>query len=412
MANEENDFSFINDFENLNDQEEQELEEEVVEEVKPKTVAKTVATTVRKRLPQRKRVTVVETQIQTNEEINKFYRGRERDPAHYSYTPEGNLQIKGVKGVSDTVIRLEKKFVSLKPQELEEIMEERRNELKAREKNYEIALQVLRQRQEEYANGEISAESVVLANTAVQQASQIRSKVAYPEMWTSIDVRPVTKSVLMNYEPYEERKMPYPVYLFKHHDISRMKAWGSYKGQADEEEVMEGGGIRIRFITDLEDKSTGHFHPYFQRNFVFNETEYISPYQAYQGERFKELGLDDLRNQVLGTRSGRTLHSISLKEKRVPNQPQQLWEDILFQFFHQHEDLAKELNATGTDKFHVMDKQIAAEYGPALEKARLRLREAGEKDVDHQEVKEKAITEEEQKKAKVGAIIRNFRRRM
>ena len=86
-------------------------------------------------------------------------------------------------------------------------------------------------------------------------------------------------------------------------------------------------------------------------------------------------------------------------------------EDILFQFFYQHPDFRKELDATGLDKFHVMDKEVPADYGAFLEKARLRLRELGDNELDHQEAKEKAITEEEQKKAKVGAIIHNFRKK-
>lgn len=211
-------------------------------------------------------------------------------------------------------------------------------------------------------------------------------------------------------EPYEKRKLPYPVNQFKHFPLSRTQAWGTYKIGFQPEKSMEGGGVQIRFITDIEDPSTGHFHPFTIRSFTFNETEYCSPYQAYQAERFKELNLDELRKQILGTRSGRTMHVIALKDKRLPNQPQQLWENILFHFFHQHPDFAKELEETGTDRFHVMDKQIPAEYGAALEKARLKLREAGDKDLDHQEVKEKAITEEDQKKAKVGAIIHNFRK--
>ena len=76
-------------------------------------------------------------------------------------------------------------------------------------------------------------------------------------------------------------------------------------------------------------------------------------------------------------------------------------EDILFQFFYQHPDFRKELDATGLDKFHVMDKEVPADYGAFLEKARLRLRELGDNELDHQEAKEKAITKEEQKKAKV-----------
>jgi hypothetical protein len=105
------------------------------------------------------------------------------------------------------------------------------------------------------------------------------------------------------------------------------------------------------------------------------------------------------------------MHTLALRNTTLPKTPSALWEDILFHFFHQHKDLAKELEDTGSDKFHVMDKQIPAEVGAALEKARLKLRELGDTEVLEGEVKEKAITEEEQKKAKVGAIVNNFRRK-
>ena len=57
-------------------------------------------------------------------------------------------------------------------------------------------------------------------------------------------------------------------------------------------------------------------------------------------------------------------------------------------------------------------RDAPAEYGPALEKARHRLRELGDAEVGDQQIKERAITEEQQKKDKVGAIIHNnFRKK-
>ena len=393
-----------------------ELEEKQKEAQKAKSakpVTQTAASTVRKRMT-RTRAKDAEPALQTNPEITKFFVGRESKPDNYTYTPEGNLEIKGMKGVPDKVILMSKRFVRLKPERYEELEQERLEKIKAAETTYETAIQALRSAQVKYSQDKdtSSAELVVQANQAVLDASKVRSKAAYPEVWTDFIEKEVISKILMNYDPYEKRKFPYPTYLFKHHELPLVDAWGSYEEGVPQEEEQEGGGLRIRFITDIEDKETGHFHPFTIRNFNFNGTEYCCVYQAYQAERFKELGQEELRKQVLGTRSGRTMHTIALRETTLPKTPQALWEDILFHFFHQHADLAKELEATGTDKFHVMDKQLPPEYGQALEKARLKLRELGDTEVLDKDVKERAITEDQQKKAKVGAIVNNFRRKV
>lgn len=392
----------------------------IMKELEEEEAAKTVTAkkgekpkVVRKRRTIKKQdATDINSYILSNEEVHRFFQGREKNPEQFTYTPEGNLEMKGVKGVPDTVIQMNKKFVPLKTEELEEILTERKKKLSDLEKNYETAFSYLRIMQEAYEAGDATAEEVVMANIEVENASKLITNAAYPERWVHVIHKGIeVRSLLMTTEPYEKRKFRYAVNILKHHDISRKQAWGTYKEAIQEETVMEGGSIQIRFITDTEDPKTGHFHPFTLRGFTFNETEYASPYQAYQAERFKELEKEDLRKQILGTRSGRTMHSIAIQEKTLPKMPQKLWEDILFHFFHQNTDLAKELDATGTDRFHVMDKQVPAEYAQALTAVRTRLRELGDKEVDHQEAKERAITEDEQKKAKVGAIIHNFRKK-
>lgn len=406
----------LNEFE-LNENEEdleeaiarvqKELEEEEAKKTeKPKVVRK------RRTVKAKADDTDINSYILPNKEIHRFFQGREKAPSQFVYTPEGNLEIKGVKDVPDTVIQMNRKFVPLKGEQLEEILVARQKRLEELEQEYETAFSYLRIMQEAYQTGDATAEEVVDANIEVENASKKISQAAYPERWVSVIHKGIeTRMLLMTTEPYEKRKFRYAVNMFKHHEISRKQAWGTYKEGIVEETVMEGGSIQIRFITDIEDPKTGHFHPFTIRAFTFNETEYASPYQAYHAERFKELEKEDLRKQILGTRSGRTMHSIAIQEKTLPKMPQKLWEDILFQFFHQNKDLAKELDSTGTERFHVMDKQIPSEYAQALNAVRTKLRELGDKEVDHQEAKEKAITEDEQKKAKVGAIIQNFRKR-
>lgn len=352
------------------------------------------------------------TQILNDPKIVKFFQGREIDPDHFFFNPEGNLETKGAKDFPDSVIFISKQFQPLDEAMYADLMQKRQEMLKEKETLFQAAIANLRQQLQNYTLGEVTAESVVQANISVLEASKARTKVAYPERWTNDIENPVTMDILMMYEPYEKRKMGYDVKAMKHNELSRKDAFGRYvERTAEEEEEMAGGAVRIRFITDAQDKQTGHFHPFSIQPFKFNETEYCSSYQAFEGERFKQLGKEDLRKQILGTRSGRTMHSIAIKDKTMINAPQQLWEDILVELFYQHPDLRKELDATATDRFHVMDKEVPAEYGMALEKARLRLRELGDKELDHQEAKEKAITEEEQKKAKVGAIIHNFKKK-
>lgn len=405
---------------NGNEEEEEEEEEseeaqlaglrEMMKEIQEKGTGESKPKIVRKRFVRKKKV-ALKAEILEDPEIVRFFQGREKDPYGYSFTPEGNLKIEGVKDVENKTIPVTEKFVDFTSQaEYADLYTTRLEALKAEEAKFDLALQVLRETEEAYKRGDRTAEEVVRANVAVLELSRTRSRIAYPEIWIDIVKKAAVQDVLMHTEPYEKRKMKYPIFLEKHHDLPRKTAWGKYVPRTTAA-PLEGGALRIRFITDLQDESTAHFHPFFQRNFTFNETGYCCVLQAYEAERFKELGKDDLRKQVLGTRSGRTIHSIAIKDKAPPNQPQQLWEDILFQFYFQNPDLRKELDATGTDKFHVMDREVPADYGASLEEARFRLRELGEKDLDHQDVKEKVITEDEQKKAKVGAIIQNFRKR-
>jgi predicted NAD-dependent protein-ADP-ribosyltransferase YbiA (DUF1768 family) len=162
------------------------------------------------------------------------------------------------------------------------------------------------------------------------------------------------------------------------------------------------------------EEETAHFHPNFEREFTFEETRYVSPYQAFQAERFRELDNPALRKQILGTRSARTIHSLAEKEEKQPQHPEQLWEDVLLALYQQHKDLAKKLKDTGSAKFHVMDKEFGGQiYADALEQVRAELREK-EADDTMLEVgvaKESVITKDEQVKEKKGAIINAMRRR-
>jgi hypothetical protein len=186
--------------------------------------------------------------------------------------------------------------------------------------------------------------------------------------------------------------------------------WGRYRDltiEATEEQNQQSGGSND--VIFIEDEETP-FHPAFMREFVYEETRYVSPYQAYQAERFRELDLPEIKNQILKTRSARTIHNIAAKEPTDVKYPKELWEQILEAYYTQHKDLATRLKDTGSKRFHLSEAMYANQnYLDALLATRVMLRESGDVQAEIKEVKEGVITEEQQKRNRAGAIA-NFRR--
>lgn len=155
--------------------------------------------------------------------------------------------------------------------------------------------------------------------------------------------------------------------------------------------------------------------------------------QAYEAERAKELGMDELRNSILKTRSARTIRLMTRKVTAHPADAKGLWLKIFTEVYQQAETLKGKLLATGTDALVFADLREGPSgiglaekdsgvldptkwkgenaVGVAQETVRARMREGALADKPAAEAKESVITEEEQNKAKVGAIVNNFRNR-
>ena len=345
------------------------------------------------------------------EKMMAFYKKRSKDPIHYVYTPEGDLRIEG-EGQGETIpLRY---FSPLTEEEREDILQNRQEDITQAEAAYEDSLRSLRYALEKYkATGQGEA-AVVQANMEVRDTSMLRSSFAYPSRWIQNIDNPTINTILLN-QRYETRKMGYSAYIFKRQDLSKRNAWGHYREGPPPPTEMQGGSVqnsqKVLFITDTENKETGAFHPAALHEFVFNETRYSSPYQAYQGERFREIGNESIRKQILGTRSARSIKSLVQKEEQLPKDSKHLWEGILQNLYEQKSELAAKLRETGSAKFHNMDKELGSQdYTDALEHIRVQLREK-ESIAEPQVVKEAVITQEQQEEKKRGAIIHNFRKR-
>jgi len=340
------------------------------------------------------------------EKIINFFKNRVKSPANYTYTPEGDLRIQGVEGVADETIPLQM-YTALKPEERKEIEDRRLETLTALEEEYEKVLTELRATHASYKTGETTARRVVEINQKLRDIVLQRNKAAFPERWVSHIDNPEIRKILLN-EIYEKRKLGYDVAVLKHSDLSLVSVWGKYREQA-EELLQQGGSVSAEVL--FVDEET-EFHPAFEREFVYEDTRYVSPYQGYQAERFRELDMPDIKSQILKTRSARTIHNIAAKEATNVKYPKELWEQILEAFYTQHKDLGTALKNTGSKRFYLSEAVYMyadQNYLDALVATRTALREMGDTQVEVKEVKQAVITEDQQKKDKTGAIA-NFRR--
>jgi hypothetical protein len=110
---------------------------------------------------------------------------------------------------------------------------------------------------------------------------------------------------------------------------------------------------------------------------------------------------------LMKTRSVRTLQNLAQQEKTPAPNAYELWTGILKAYYSQHPEFTEKLKQTGDALFtlHDTDVPAAQEFVRALLTVRASLREgdvAPETDVIN-----RVISEEEQKRAKIGAIIRN-----
>lgn len=397
--------------------------------------------------------------------IAAFFKKRTKNPIDYTFAKDGNLETKEGAKVGKRrraepagILRL-KRFVPIDATEREQIEQERLAELIELDKEFEAAREELRAAWAEYATTG-SMREVLLANTKVTELDMRRTAVRSAVRSITAIKNPVTSQVLFS-QAREQRKLFYmnsdpfekELYMMSQWDFTPEVEFGKYvpdeevaKEEEDAEE--EGDGIqpteaafrqrlrdgriaRIFYDIDSEAEANRFLSPMSAITFTFEGTEYACPIQAYESARAVELGRPELKANLLKTRAGRTIRIMMRKVEGHPRDAKGLWFRIYTAIAQQHPDFKQKLIATGTDALVYADIQAgpsgvgfaekdsrtldpskwAAEnaLGVALETVRTRVREDSLKEVAGGGATERAITEEEQEKARVGAII-NARR--
>lgn len=371
--------------------------------------------------------------------LEQFYKHRIDNPAQYSYGPDGNLVVLDTAGTPTKTIPM-MNFRRLNNEEVVELSRERMERVRTfevgsteqvksaqepkdssdktpvAELSYVDALANLRDIYAKYKRGEsgFTARAVKDANQKVKDALKLRDKALYPLKHIREFNNPIIKHILV--DSRDERHIGYKVYTIKQFPFKKEDAYGHYVTPEEEAELarktsMKGGSaIDVILIETYEDPIRGFLHPAYIKDFSYTSTQYSSVYQAFEVERLKMLRNQLLVDQLMKTRSPRTIASIAAQDKTPIANPYELWFSILKAFYQQNTDLAKQLVETGSAIFSLRDTTISSpsEYLNALMSVRSFIAEKQEGGAVAP-VEKHAITEEEQKKAKIGAII-NARR--
>ena len=347
--------------------------------------------------------------IKPEEEIGAFYkkRGKAKTFKDYSYTPEGNLIITDQEPPKTIPLR---KFRPLTDEELQKINEERGQKIISAEEAFDKTSDLLRKAYVRYKEGG-SAADVVRINKLVKAAEQQRNKAMYPERFITIEPNPEVRSIIFE-QKYEQRKMGHDVFLLKYMPYSKKDLFGHYVGP--EETKMEGGSEDEHVITVMstliespEDKDLGYLHPCYMKDFSYGGVTYAFPLQAFEVTRLKGLKQDSLVEEIMKTRSPRTVKNIAARDSTLAQNAYELWSAILKAFYQQHQDLAKKLEETGDNLFRLAENASAtSQYLKALFSLRALIRESQPTDVEVPVATSSVITEEQQKRNKLAAIMR------
>jgi len=388
-------------------------------------------------------------------DIEDFFKGMTgRYKSRYKIGPSGQLQVFSKENTLLKTIQL-KHYRPITTEERSAMEESRKEKLAALDTLFEKKRNELREALVNYkATGAI--EPVLIANQEVEDIELKRVLVRTPVRNVTRIPIPVAKEVLFE-EPYEERKLfgaynlfgiydplAEGIYYFERKSFPSSLFYGRYEDarvavpEESTQVVEESGKGRVRLETgsiarifdEADDEHNGFLSPGYPVDFIFKETKYSSAFQAYEAERMKELNNERVRAALLKTRSVRTIRTLTRKETANVKNPRKLWTEIFTALFAQHPELAKKLDSTGTDTLVYADplggvalarddKKILQPtnwpqeniVGNVLEVMRARIREKGVGELAPPAggARESVITEDEQKKARVAAII-NARR--
>jgi predicted NAD-dependent protein-ADP-ribosyltransferase YbiA (DUF1768 family) len=264
------------------------------------------------------------------------------------------------------------------------------------------------------------------------------------------DVNRIDISEILLDEKKETRKMSDTVFQLITRNFPLWKLYGKYTPTKEILNVAEQKGVRLepgevfltngrvaRLFNKEDDEHNGFLSIYLIKDFVYNDINFSSPYQAFEYTRLKLLKEDALADKLLTTRSVRSIRHWVREVRTLIPQIEQLWGEILKEFYTQHPDLMKKLLET---KDNILAFVSKAKYlggigididdeqrfdtsawknknnivGEVLMKLRSEMLQGDEEAEAKQEVEydESVVSEEEVENKKKGAIISAMKKKV
>jgi predicted NAD-dependent protein-ADP-ribosyltransferase YbiA (DUF1768 family) len=270
----------------------------------------------------------------------------------FEFTADGNLQVPEMYGQAAKVIEVPSYRPSL-PDEIMASESVRRDELVNVEKEYDEALQSLKEAMVTWRETGSSSEAIKYQRE-LSRLDTIRSQLRSPLRWSKEFKRLSIRQIFPD-EFYQVKKIGHPVYALKLRTIAfeDMTKIGQLItppiASAPEEQEPQEEEAFI-FFSDPREPVHGALSPDTMVEFIFNSTKYNCPTQAYELERITKLGRrDQYGPAILKSRSPDLIRMIGSKVTGEVERPRDLWIDILKALVAQHPNYANILRQTGED---------------------------------------------------------------
>lgn len=298
---------------------------------------------------------------QTQNEIKTFFKNKLKSKKKYTYSisNEGNLETYDSKtGELINSITL-KYYRPLTKDEINIMEEERINSIIQVEEQIDIQKAMLRKAFQTYKETKV-ANDVLRINQEIANLESQKALLRTP-VREIIDLQSIEKRSIYFDMPQEKRKEEF-VYKMFYRDFPLWKLYGIYTDSKESYETIEKKRISLvpgevvlangkvaRIFGPIEDEYNGFMSIYNINDFVYQETKFSSPYQAFEAYRLTEAGAEDLRNKILQSRSIKFIQITSKKNMTPLKNTKNVWKDILRSYYEQNPELVKKLLETNED---------------------------------------------------------------
>lgn len=290
--------------------------------------------------------------------IHAYFKNMTQPKKHmrYTFSENGDLETYDVKKgeVIDT-IQLNY-YRPITKEEFETQNNERIAALIATEEQIDIQKSLLRKAYEIYKETGNAANVVEINQDIInleRQKTAIRSPVRSSTWFEKVQKRSIYFDM-----PFETR-MVEDIDQYYYRDFPLWKLYGKYTDSKDIHEAtkqkslivgevyLKNGSI-ARIFNNVEDENA--FLSIFNvKDFVYKNTQYSSPYQAFEVLRLKENGFEEVAKKIMDTRAIKQMQIRAKSFSQPLKNMKAVWKDILREFYKQNGEFMQKLIKTNDD---------------------------------------------------------------